>query len=126
MKVGSTMNVKRANRVADLIMAEVSDILLKQVRDPRVRLVTITRVKLTDDLRLARIFFVETGKEVCGQQAKEGLDCAAGYIKRELGKRLQLRYVPDIIFMVDEAFEYGSRIDRILAELKREDEGHIA
>lgn len=117
------MTTKRAPRVADQIMAEISDILLKQVRDPRVTLVTITRVKMTDDLRLARIFFVETGKEGCDPQAKEGLDRAKGFLKRELGKRLSLRYIPDLVFMVDEAFEYGSRIDRVLAELKREEEG---
>jgi ribosome-binding factor A len=115
------MNVKRAHRVADLIMAEISDILLKQIRDPRVQLVTITRVKLTDDLRLARVFFVETGKDLSDPQAKIGLDRATGFFKRELGKRLHLRYIPDLIFMVDEAFEYSSRIDKLLAEIRTED-----
>jgi ribosome-binding factor A len=125
MKRENTMSVKRAHRVADLIMAEISDILLKQVRDPRVKLVTITRVKLTDDLRLAKIFFVEMGKEACDPQAKIGLERARGFMKRELGKRLQLRYVPDIMFMVDESFEYGSRIDRLLAEIRQEDEKDV-
>jgi ribosome-binding factor A len=125
MKRESTMNVRRANRVADLIMAEVSDILLKQIRDPRVKLVTVTRVKLTDDLRLAKVFFVEMGKETCDPQAKKGLDSATGFFKRELGKRLQLRYVPDLMFMVDESFEYGSRIDRLLAEIRREEEKKV-
>jgi len=118
-------NIKRADRVAGLIMAEVSDILLKQIRDPRVNLVTITRVKVTEDLRLARIFFVEMGKDTCDPQAKTGLDRATGFLKRELGKRLRLRYIPDIMFMVDESFEYGSRIDRILAEIRREEEGDV-
>jgi len=115
------MNVKRAHRVADLIMAEVSDILLKQVRDPRVKLVTITRVKLTDDLRFAKIFFVEMGKDTCDSQVKEGLERATGFFKRELGKRLHLRYVPDLMFIVDEAFEYGSRIDKLLAEIRQQE-----
>jgi ribosome-binding factor A len=125
MKRESTMGVKRANRVADLIMAEVSDILLKQVRDPRVKLVTITRVKLTDDLRLAKVFFVEMAKDACDPQAKTGLESATGFFKRELGKRLQLRNVPDLMFMVDESFEYGSRIDRLLAEIRREEEKKV-
>ena len=119
------MSVKRATRVADLIMAEISNILLKQVKDPRVQHVTITRVKVTDDLRTARIFFVEMGKEVCDPQVKTGLDSTKGFVKRELGKRLQLRYVPDLIFMVDESFEYGSRIDRLLAEIHKGEEGEI-
>lgn len=117
------MNVKRASRVADLVMAEISEILLKHVRDPRVRLVTITRVKLSDDLRLAKVFFVEMGSDVCDPQVKTGLDSARGFVKRELGKRLQLRYVPDLIFMVDESFEYGSRIDRLLTEIHKSEEG---
>jgi ribosome-binding factor A len=125
MKRENTMGVKRANRVADLIMAEVSDILLKQVRDPRVKLVTITRVKLTDDLRLAKVFFVEMAKDACDPQAKTGLESATGFLKRELGKRLQLRNVPDLMFMVDESFEYGSRIDRLLAEIRREEEKKV-
>jgi len=116
---------KRANRVADLIMAELSDILLKQVRDPRVKLVTITRVKLTDDLRLAKVFFVEMAKDTCDPEAKKGLQKATGFLKRELSKRLQLRYVPDLLFMVDESFEYASRIDRLLAEIRREEEGDV-
>lgn len=111
--------------MADLVMAEISDILLRQVRDPRVKLVTITRVKMTDDLRLAKVYFVETGKEACDPQAKTGLERAAGFLKRELGKRLQLRYVPELMFMVDEAFEYGSRIDRILADIRRQEEENI-
>jgi len=125
MKRENTMGVKRANRVADLIMAEVSDILLKQVRDPRVKLVTITRVKLTDDLRLAKVFFVEMGKDTCDPQTKTGLESATSFFKRELGKRLQLRYVPDLMFMVDESFEYSSRIDRLLAEIRREEEKKV-
>jgi ribosome-binding factor A len=125
MRRGSMTNIKRADRVAGLIMAEVSDILLKHIGDPRVKLVTITRVKVTEDLRLARVFFVEMGKDTCDPQAKKGLDRATGFLKRELGKRLQLRYIPDLMFMVDESFEYGSRIDRILAEIRREEERDV-
>lgn len=119
------MTFKRSDRVADVIMAEISDLLLKQVRDPRIKLVTITRVKLTDDLRLAKVFFVETGKETCDPEVKTGLHRATGFLKRELGKRLRLRYVPDLVFMIDESFEYGSRIDRLLAEIRREEEKDV-
>ena len=59
------MNFKRADRVAELIMAEMSDIVFKQVKDPRVHAVTITAVKVTDDLRNAKIYFVEMGKDEC-------------------------------------------------------------
>ena len=81
------MSFKRANRVADLIMADISDILLRETRDPRIKLVTITGVSLTDDLRFARIFFVEMGKDTCDPQTKIALEKATGFLKRELGKK---------------------------------------
>jgi ribosome-binding factor A len=61
---------KRADRVADLIKIEISNLLLKQVRDPRIGLVTITGVKVTDDLRTARVFFVELGKDQCSEERR--------------------------------------------------------
>ena len=106
-------------------MADISDILLKEIRDPRIKLVTITGVKLTDDLRFAKIFFVEMGKDTCDPQTKIALEKATGFLKRELGKRLKLRYVPDIIFVSDESFAYGSRIDKLLAEIRTTGESDI-
>ncbi|MFA4916519.1 MAG: 30S ribosome-binding factor RbfA [Syntrophales bacterium] len=115
------MNFKRANRVAELIKMEVSDLLLKRVRDPRIGLITITGVKLTDDLRLAKIFFVEMGKDTCSDETRTGLQKATGFLKMELGKRLQLRYVPELIFVYDESFAYGSHIEKLLAEIQHID-----
>ena len=117
MKKISTANFKRADRVADLIRVEVSDIILRQIKDPRIGMLTITGVKVTDDLRLARIFFVEMGKDTCTPETKIALEQARRFMRRELGKRLRLRYVPEIIFMLDESFAYGSRIERLLAEI---------
>ena len=111
------MSYKRADRVADLIRAEIADILLREVSDPRVRNVSITGVRLSDDLRSARIFFVEMGKDVCGPDTEEGMRKVTGFLKRELGKRLKLRYIPDVDFIYDESFAYGSRIDRLLIEI---------
>jgi ribosome-binding factor A len=113
---------KRADRVADLIKVEISDIILRLVRDPRLKALTITDVKLTDDLRSAKIFFVEMGKDECDPQCLAGLEKATGFIKKELGKRLQLRYVPDIRFMFDKSFAYGSRIDKLIAEIHQPEE----
>lgn len=115
------MNCKRSTRVADLIFADISDILLRQIGDPRIKCVTITGVKVTDDLRMARVFFVEMGKDTCDPQTEMALHHAKGFIKRELSKRLKLRYMPDIDFIVDESFAYGSRIDRLLAEIRERD-----
>jgi len=115
------MTFKRADRVADLIKAELSDILLRQIRDPRIRLLTITDVKMSDDLRLAKIYFVQMGKDKLDAELQVGLEKAKGFLKRELGKRLNLRYMPDVFFFYDRSFEYGSRIDRLLMEIHEKD-----
>jgi ribosome-binding factor A len=112
------MSFKRADKVADLIKAEISDILLRQINDPPVREITVTGVKVTDDLRQAKVFFVRMGENVCSEETIKGLHRAAGFLRRELGKKLRLRHVPEIKFMFDESFEYGDRIERLLAEIK--------
>jgi ribosome-binding factor A len=65
------------------------------------------------------------GKDTCDPQTKIALEKATGFLKRELGKRLKLRYVPDIIFVSDESFAYGSRIDKLLAEIRTTEESDI-
>ena len=113
---------KRADRVADLLKIEIADLLLKQVRDPRIGSVTITGVKVTDDLRTAKVFFVEMGKDVCSADLQAGLLKATGFLRRELGRRLQLRRVPEIIFVYDPSFAYGNRIDTLLKEIHEKEE----
>ncbi|HPJ97001.1 MAG TPA: 30S ribosome-binding factor RbfA [Syntrophales bacterium] len=119
-------NFKRADRVAELIQQELSDILLKGIRDPRIGTLTITGVKVSNDLRVAKIFFVEMGQDVCRQETLDGLKKATSFIRKELGRRLQLRYTPEIIFRTDPSFAYGSRIDRILLELENQSEDHAS
>lgn len=118
------MNFKRADRVSELIMEEMSDILLKTVKDPRLHAVTITAVKMSDDLRNAKIYFVEMGKDECSRDIEEGLSKAKGFVRRELGHRLQLRLVPEIIFVHDQSFSYGNRIEKLLAEIAQQEETH--
>jgi ribosome-binding factor A len=111
---------KRADRVADLIKIEVADLLLKQVRDPRIGAITVTGVKVTDDLRTARVYFVELGQDACSDAVRAGLDKAKGFLRRELGRRLQLRRVPELLFVYDPSFAYGNRIERLLSEIRTE------
>lgn len=114
-------NYKRADRVADLIKEELADVIFRQIRDPRIGTVTITGAKVTDDLALARIYFVEMGKDTFNPETQKGLEQATGFLKRELGKRLKLRRVPDLIFTPDASFAYGNRIEKLLAEIGGED-----
>ncbi len=111
-------NYKRADRVADVIRSEISDIFIRRLRDPRIGTITITDVRVSDDLKVARIYYVLMGQDECSPDAKEGLKKANGFLRRELGKRLQLRVVPELIFSYDDSFIQGSRIEKLLAQVQ--------
>jgi ribosome-binding factor A len=113
---------KRADRVADQIQMEIAALLLKEVKDPRLGRVTITGAKVSDDLRTARLYFVEMGKDAASAEVQAGLAKATGFLRRELGRRLQLRHVPELLFTHDPSFAYGSRIESLLKEIHQEEE----
>jgi ribosome-binding factor A len=104
----------RADRVADQIRMEVADILMRKIKDPRVRSVTVTDVELTKDLRIARVFVTTMEQNKDERLVFEGLAKASGFVRAELGRRLALRYLPELIFMKDVS---GPRADRVLALL---------
>jgi len=110
----------RSHRVGDQILREISDLLLKKVKDPRLKGVTITDVSMSKDLRRAHVYYSIFGTEEQKKQAGEGFESATGYIRREIGERLQLRYIPDIRFEYDTSLEYGQKMERILANLNPE------
>ena len=115
---------KRSEKVAEAIHEEISRLLINGVKDPRVGLVTVTGVKLTDDLRHATVYFSSRGTDAECKDAAAGLNSAKGFLRREVGKLLRMRYVPEIIFRYDESVAYGSHIESILKQIHESDEGH--
>lgn len=113
---------KRSEKVSEMIHEVISGLLIKGVKDPRVELVTITGVKVTDDLHLATVYFSVIGSDAARTGAEAGLNSARGYLRRELGKKLTMRYVPDLLFRFDDSLAYGDRIERILKEIHETDE----
>ena len=107
----------RAERVADQIRIEVADILLRKIRDPRVRSVTVTDVELTNDLRIARVFVTALGSESETKDVFAGLSKASGFIRSELGRRLSLRYLPEVVFVKDLSGPRGDRVLQLLDEI---------
>jgi ribosome-binding factor A len=99
----------------------LSDILIKIIKDPRLKSATITDVKISRDLRIARIYFTTNGDQKSVEEAIEGFKSAIGYVKRTLAGQLGLRYMPELRFFYDESFDYGSHIDKILKEVKADD-----
>jgi ribosome-binding factor A len=110
----------RSVRVAGHIQRVLSEVLRKKIKDPRLEGATITGVKVSTDLRQARVYYSLHGGPQAQQQAQEGFASAAGYVKRSLAGRLGLRYMPDIRFHYDESFDYGERIERIFQTIHAE------
>ncbi len=115
------LEFKRAERVGDLIRREISEMLIRGIKDPRIGLVTITRVRISDDLRAAKVYFSALGDEDDHRRSLQGLNSAKGFIKREVGRRLHLRYVPEIVFKFDPSLEYADHMNRLIRELNREE-----
>ena len=111
---------KRATRVADQIRMEVADIIMRKTKDPRVASVTVTDVEITNDLRLARVFVTTLLDAEHERLALAGLDKAKGFIRSELGRRLNLRYTPEIVFQKDVSGPRGDRLLTILDHLDEE------
>ncbi len=111
------MSTNRIGRINEEIQRELSE-LLRNVKDPRVQktMISITRVQTTSDLRYAKVWFSVLDKD----QAKEtlkGLKSAGGWLRRELGAKLQLRYTPELVWEEDTSITHGARIFDILATL---------
>lgn len=113
---------KRSERVSDAVHHEVSNILLHDIKDPRVEMVTVTGTKVSDDLRHANIFFSVIGDEERWDEVKRGLASSKGYVKRQLAKRLKMKYMPDIHFVEDRTLEQGERIDSLLFGVEKVEE----
>ncbi|HHL39009.1 MAG TPA: 30S ribosome-binding factor RbfA [Deltaproteobacteria bacterium] len=118
------MSYSRAERVGDLIKKEIAELLQHgDIKDPRVGFVTITRVKMSRDLKLAHVFFSMLGDdEQQRRRSREGLMSACGFIRRRLAKSLDLKHIPVVDFLFDDSIEYGSRIERILRDIREDDE----
>lgn len=110
----------RAERVSGLIRQTIAEILFKKVKDPRLESATITHVKMTRDLKIARIYFVVPEGDQNAASAAEGFQSAAGYLKRALSGRLDLRYMPKLEFYYDDSFDYGSNIEKLLKSIRTE------
>ena len=107
----------RADRVSELIKQSLSEIISKQIKDPRLEMATITHVKVARDLKSARIYFTTHGGSRKVDAAMQGFQSATGFVKRELGQKLRLRYMPQIQFFYDDTLDQASRIDSILKSL---------
>jgi len=119
MNINRMKTYLRADRVAELIQRKIADILIKKTNDPHLQSVTITTVKMTADLKLAKIYFIAPEKKK-KENVIKAFNKASGFIKQNLAKNLQTRYMPELRFYYDETLNYGRHIEKILKNLTYE------
>jgi ribosome-binding factor A len=117
--LGMAPGARRPERIAELLLRELSDLLLRELKDPRLRGVNLTEVRLTDDLRHGRVFFSPFEGEVAGRAALAGFQSASGFIRKKIGRELGLRYTPEFDFEFDPSAERAARIDMLLKENRK-------
>jgi ribosome-binding factor A len=107
----------RPTRVGELLQQEIAALLLRELKDPRLNMATVSHVEVSPDLRHACVYISRMGSEAEQQATLQGFLRAAGFIRSQLGKRLALRYAPQLTFKLDTAIAYGVRISRMLHDL---------
>jgi ribosome-binding factor A len=112
----------RSDRVAGLIKEALSDLLKKKIKDPYLQMAIITEIKMSADLKRARVYFVSSGGKVSVKDALKGFTRASGYMKKLLSREVTLRYMPELTFFHDDSFDYGTKIDRLLASIEKGDD----
>ena len=110
----------RIEKLQELIKQEMSKMLLKELKDPRIGFVTVTDVEMTGDLREAKIYVSVMGGEEQVKSSLEGLNSALGFIRREIGQRVRLRFTPEISFALDTSLDYGEHIQKLLLQVEGE------
>ena len=115
---------RRVERVAALIRREISELLINGIRDERVHqgMVSITNVEVSGDLQHCKIFVSVLADDEARKDVMEGLQAASGYLRGELGRRLQMRRAPEVVFELDRGLEKGTSVLHLLGELERERE----
>lgn len=113
----------RQERLAAQIQSEIAQMLQHEVKDPRIGFASIVKVELSGDLRVAKVHVSVLGDEAAREATLAGLESARGFIRTELGRRLRLRFTPEVRFVLDRGIEHGDRIARILHQLRPEGGG---
>ncbi len=108
----------RIDRISEEVKKELS-LVIRELKDPRLQtgMVSVVNVNVTKDLRFAKAYISVFGDEKAKKGAIEALLGAAGFVRKEIGRRIDLRYTPEFSFVLDDSIEYGSHINQVLKNL---------
>lgn len=108
------------DRLTTTVQRTLTELIQKEVKDPAVGFITVTDVEITNDLSYATVYVSFLGSETREKAGMKALDRAKGFLRRELGRRVKMRKVPELIFKVDTSLKYGQHIDALLNKVKNE------
>lgn len=115
------MNIKRANRVGEEIRRIISALLINGLKDPRISTMTsVNKVDVTRDLSYAKIYVSVLGGAEEKKDTIDGLNSAKGFIRKSIGSNLDIRYIPQPIFVLDESIEEGIRMSKLIDDINKE------
>ena len=109
----------RARRLGEQIQRELTDLLRRDVKDERIGNVTLTAVRVTGDLRTARVYYLIFGKQGPDPKVQRGLESAAGFLRNALSKSLMIRYTPTLTFELDTSIEHGVRLTQLIDSVNK-------
>ena len=108
--------MERTDRIAEEIKKVISEMIQNELKDPRVKgLISITKVMLTKDLKFSKIYVSVTDADK--EEVLQGIKSGAGYMRKELGNRVQIRILPELQFVIDDSIEYGAHIDKVIRDI---------
>lgn len=111
------MQGKRADKVAELVQMELSSAVLLRLKDPRIGFITITRVEMSNDLQIAKVFYSVLGDGEKKRATGEALEHARGFLQRDVGNTLKLRYTPHLQFHLDESADHSLEVENIIKKI---------
>ncbi len=115
------MGQLRMERVQELMKQELSKIILQDLKDPRIGFVTVTQVDMSSDLRNARVYVSLMGSDQQMADCWQGLKSSLGYLRREIGRRVRLRYTPELSLALDKSLDNSVHIQTLLQQISREE-----
>lgn len=113
----------RAARVADVIQQELAGLIRNELKDPRVGFVSIVKTEVAADIRHAKIYVSVLGDPKQAAESLKALRSASGFLRNEVGKVLQIRFTPELHFVLDDSIAHGSRIAQLLVQIQGEQKG---
>lgn len=115
------MDFQRTTRLNEALKEEIADIISSKLKDPRIGFVTVTSARVSSDLRHAHIYVSILGSKEEKDTTYQSLDGAKGFIRLELGKRLRIKFLPEISFFIDDSIEEGIHISKLIEKIHKEE-----